>query len=122
MRCCVRAGLGFSCFPGRLVPVCATIEFYFVRVSLRGKRGDDSGTQGSGGDLASKYVDFIALPPERLPKKYQDKNIKILYDPIHCPFRYRTLGEKRELCCGRMAGCSPDPRRFRTGLNMGPVR
>jgi len=52
--------------------------------------------------LASKCVDFIALPPERSPKKYQDKNIKILYDPIHCPFRYRTLGEKRELCCGRM--------------------
>jgi len=52
--------------------------------------------------LASKYVDFIALPPERLPKKYQDKNIRILYNRIYCPFRSRTLGEKRELCCGRM--------------------
>jgi hypothetical protein len=80
MSCRVRAGLGFSCFHDRLVPVCATIEFYFIRVSLRGKRGDDNGTQGSGGVLASKDVDFIALPPERLPKKYQDKNINILYN------------------------------------------
>jgi hypothetical protein len=68
MSCRVRAGLGFYCFHDRLVPVRATIEFYFIRVSLRDKRVNDNGTQGSGGDLASKYVDFIALPLERLPK------------------------------------------------------
>jgi hypothetical protein len=51
---------------------------------------------------ACKCVDFVALMRERLPKKYQDKNIEILYDRIHCPIRYGTLGEKRELCCGRM--------------------
>src|SRR4029077_5560451 len=29
---------------------------------------------------SSNYVDFVALMQERLPKKYQDKNIKILYN------------------------------------------